>query len=41
MEDREKWWKMGMKAIAEGKLGVLLLSGGQVMLLKKKSYLIL
>ncbi|KAF3619203.1 hypothetical protein FXO37_33821 [Capsicum annuum] len=29
MEDREKWWKMGMKAIAEGKLGVLLLSGGQ------------
>ncbi|XP_059287149.1 UDP-N-acetylglucosamine diphosphorylase 2 [Lycium ferocissimum] len=29
MEEREKWWKMGMKAIAEGKLGVLLLSGGQ------------
>ncbi|CAI9090627.1 OLC1v1025442C2 [Oldenlandia corymbosa var. corymbosa] len=29
MEDRERWWNMGMKAISEGKLGVLLLSGGQ------------
>ncbi|CAL9235572.1 unnamed protein product [Arabidopsis halleri] len=28
-EDREKWWKMGLKAIYEGKLGVVLLSGGQ------------
>lgn len=30
-EDREKWWKMGLKAIYEGKLGVVLLSGGQVL----------
>lgn len=30
LEDRERWWKMGMKAISEGKLAVLLLSGGQV-----------
>nr|XP_016474348.1 PREDICTED: UDP-N-acetylglucosamine diphosphorylase 1-like [Nicotiana tabacum] len=29
MEEREKWWKMGMKAMAEGKFAVLLLSGGQ------------
>ncbi|TYH26562.1 hypothetical protein ES288_A03G262200v1 [Gossypium darwinii] len=29
MEHRERWWKMGLKAIAEGKLAVLLLSGGQ------------
>ncbi|KAL0862717.1 hypothetical protein Bca101_041835 [Brassica carinata] len=28
-EDKEKWWKMGLKAIYEGKLGVVLLSGGQ------------
>lgn len=29
LEQREKWWKMGLKAILEGKLAVLLLSGGQ------------
>ncbi|KAJ0082735.1 hypothetical protein Patl1_12248 [Pistacia atlantica] len=29
MEERERWWKMGLKAIYEGKLAVLLLSGGQ------------
>ncbi|XP_010519007.1 PREDICTED: LOW QUALITY PROTEIN: UDP-N-acetylglucosamine diphosphorylase 2-like [Tarenaya hassleriana] len=29
MGDREKWWKTGLKAIYEGKLGVVLLSGGQ------------
>ncbi|KAJ0809469.1 putative nucleotidyltransferase [Helianthus annuus] len=29
LEDREKWWKMGLKAISDGKLVVLLLSGGQ------------
>ncbi|XP_010540657.1 PREDICTED: UDP-N-acetylglucosamine diphosphorylase 1 [Tarenaya hassleriana] len=29
MEDREKWWNMGLKAIYEGKLAVVLLSGGQ------------
>ncbi|CAG7874560.1 hypothetical protein HID58_091065 [Brassica napus] len=28
-EEKEKWWKMGLKAIYEGKLGVVLLSGGQ------------
>ncbi|CAH8357993.1 unnamed protein product [Eruca vesicaria subsp. sativa] len=28
-EDKEKWWRMGLKAIYEGKLGVVLLSGGQ------------
>ncbi|KAL2935965.1 UDP-N-acetylglucosamine diphosphorylase 2 [Bienertia sinuspersici] len=29
IEDRERWWKMGLKAIHDGKLAVLLLSGGQ------------
>ncbi|KAL7131333.1 hypothetical protein ABFS83_13G190300 [Erythranthe nasuta] len=28
-EEKEKWYKMGIKAISDGKLGVLLLSGGQ------------
>ncbi|CAM6109131.1 unnamed protein product [Calypogeia fissa] len=28
-EDRERWWGMGLKAIADGMLAVLLLSGGQ------------
>lgn len=29
-EEKERWLKMGVKAILDGKLGVLLLSGGQV-----------
>ncbi|MCO5568081.1 hypothetical protein L7F22_021776 [Adiantum nelumboides] len=29
LEQREKWWNSGLKAIADGKLAVLLLSGGQ------------
>ncbi|KAJ8765948.1 hypothetical protein K2173_020464 [Erythroxylum novogranatense] len=29
MEERERWWKMGLKAISDGRLAVLLLSGGQ------------
>lgn len=29
LELRERWWNSGLKAIAEGKLAVLLLSGGQ------------
>ncbi|KAG1326399.1 UDP-N-acetylglucosamine diphosphorylase 2 [Cocos nucifera] len=28
-EERERWWKRGLKAISEGKLAVVLLSGGQ------------
>lgn len=32
LEDRERWWKMGLKAVSDGKLAVLLLSGGQVFL---------
>lgn len=30
IEERERWWKMGLKAIHGGKLAVILLSGGQV-----------
>nr|CAD1834542.1 unnamed protein product [Ananas comosus var. bracteatus] len=28
-EERERWWKRGLKAVSEGKLAVVLLSGGQ------------
>ncbi|KQJ95577.1 UDP-N-acetylglucosamine diphosphorylase 1 [Brachypodium distachyon] len=28
-EDKERWWRRGLKAIAEGKLAVVLLAGGQ------------
>lgn len=30
LAERERWWKRGLKAISEGKLAVVLLSGGQV-----------
>lgn len=29
-EEIQRWWKLGLRAIAEGKLAVVLLSGGQV-----------
>lgn len=29
LAERERWWKRGLKAISEGKLAVVLLSGGQ------------
>ena len=35
LEEREKWWSMGVKAICEGKLAVVLFSGGQVLFIMK------
>ncbi|RWW48793.1 hypothetical protein BHE74_00045098 [Ensete ventricosum] len=35
LEERERWWKRGLKAISEGKLAVVLLSGGQVFTFNK------
>ncbi|XP_065619790.1 UDP-N-acetylglucosamine diphosphorylase 2-like [Quercus suber] len=31
LEEGERWWKMGLKGISDGKLAVLLLSGGQLL----------
>lgn len=39
-EQRERWWKMGLKAISEGKLAVVLLSGGQVGLIKANNHIL-
>ena len=35
LEEREKWWSMGLKAIHEGNLAVVLFSGGQVLFIMK------
>ena len=35
LEEREKWWSMGLKAIREGNLAIVLLSGGQVLFIMK------
>ncbi|KAG6528635.1 hypothetical protein ZIOFF_010817 [Zingiber officinale] len=31
VEEKERWWKRGLKAISEEKLAVVLLSGGQAL----------
>ncbi|MCO5557785.1 hypothetical protein L7F22_011356 [Adiantum nelumboides] len=38
IEQREKWWNSGLKAIADGKLAVLLLSGGQFLAVRWRTY---